>query len=130
MDDSDEGFPTDQEERKENKKAPPRSSTVYIAPTVVQKDVGLEDFQIIKKIGQGAFSKVFLVKKKETGEALAMKVIRKDTLLEEDSLVNTLLEKDILLNAEHPFLMSMNHVFQTEQKVFFVMRFARGGELF
>ena len=70
------------------------------------------------------------MKRKESGEALAMKVIRKDTLVEEDALVNTLLEKDILLNADHPFLMSMKHVFQTEQKVFFVMRFARGGELF
>ena len=46
---------------------------------------------------------MFLVKKKETGEALAMKVIRKDILIEKDSLVQTLLEKDILLNAEHPF---------------------------
>ena len=51
------------------------------------------------------------MKKKETGEALAMKVLRKDTLLEKNALINTLLEKDILLNAEHPFLMAMKHVF-------------------
>ena len=54
---------------------------------------------------------MFLVKKRDTGEALAMKVLRKDTVLEKDALINTLLEKDILLNAEHPFLMAMNHVF-------------------
>jgi len=32
--------------------------------------------------------------------------------------------------ADHPFLVGMNYVFQTESKIFFVMRFVRGGELF
>ena len=40
------------------------------------------------------------------------------------------MEKDILLQADHPFLVGMSYVFQTEQKIFFVMRFVRGGELF
>jgi serum/glucocorticoid-regulated kinase 2 len=43
---------------------------------------------------------------------------------------STRLEKDILLQADHPFLVGMSYVFQTEQKIFFVMRFVRGGELF
>jgi len=34
------------------------------------------------------------------------------------------------LKADHPFLVGMNYVFQSEQKIFFVMKFVRGGELF
>ena len=40
------------------------------------------------------------------------------------------MEKEILLRADHPFLVGMDYVFQTDQKIFFVMRFIRGGELF
>jgi len=40
-----------------------------------------------------------------------MKVIRKDTMLSQDMIQSTLLEKEILLEGKHPFLVSMNHVF-------------------
>jgi serum/glucocorticoid-regulated kinase 2 len=41
-----------------------------------------------------------------------------------------MLEKDILMKADHPFLVGMEYVFQTDAKIFFVMKFVRGGELF
>jgi len=41
-----------------------------------------------------------------------------------------MLEKDILQKADHPFLVGMEFVFQTDLKIFFVMKFVRGGELF
>jgi len=41
-----------------------------------------------------------------------------------------MLEKEILLKADHPFLVGMEYVFQTDSKIFFVMKFVRGGELF
>jgi serum/glucocorticoid-regulated kinase 2 len=59
-----------------------------------------------------------------------MKSLRKDVILEHDQLDSTLLEKEILLKANHPFLVGMEYVFQTDQKIFFVMKFIRGGELF
>ena len=46
-----------------------------------------------------------------------------------DQLESTLLEKEILLKAQHPFLVGMEYVFQTEFQIFFVMKFIRGGEL-
>ena len=87
------------------------SNTIYVGPREAVKEVSLQDFQVIKKIGEGAFAKVFLVKMIETESFFAMKVVRKDMLIEKDMLVETLLEKDILLDVDHPFLMSMNHVF-------------------
>jgi serum/glucocorticoid-regulated kinase 2 len=59
-----------------------------------------------------------------------MKSLRKDVILDYDQVASTKLEKDILLQADHPFLVGMSYVFMTEQKIFFVMRFVRGGELF
>jgi len=59
-----------------------------------------------------------------------MKSLRKDVIIEYDQVESTKLEKDILLKADHPFLVGMSYVFQTDQKIFFVMRFVRGGELF
>ena len=41
-----------------------------------------------------------------------------------------MLEKEILQKADHPFLVGMDYVFQTDLKIFFVMKFVRGGELF
>ena len=90
----------------------------------------LQDFQIKRVIGRGSFGKVFLVVKKTSKEVFAMKSLRKDVILDSDQVEATKLEKDILLEADHPFLVGMNYVFQTEQKIFFVMRFVRGGELF
>ena len=90
----------------------------------------LSDFEIKKVIGRGSFGKVFLVQKRGTNEVYAMKSLRKDVIIEFDQVESTKLEKDILLQADHPFLVGMSYVFQTDQKVFFVMRFVRGGELF
>ena len=59
-----------------------------------------------------------------------MKSLNKATLLEYDQVDSTKLEKEILMKADHPFLVGMNYVFMTETKIFFVMKFVRGGELF
>lgn len=77
-------------------------------------DVSLADFQIKKVIGRGSFGKVFLVQKKNTGQVFAMKSLRKDVIIEYDQVESTKLEKDILLQADHPFLVGMSYVFQTD----------------
>ena len=70
------------------------------------------------------------MQKTDTDEVFAMKTMRKDVIIEYKTLESTLLEKDILLGANHPFMVSLSYVFQTTYKIYFVMRFVRGGELF
>jgi len=94
------------------------------------KPAELKDFEIKFMIGQGSFGKVFLVQHKVTLAVYAMKTLAKSVILEYDQVEATLLEKEILEKCKHPFLVGMEYVFQTEQKLFFVMRFVRGGELF
>ena len=82
-------------------------------------------------IGRGGFGKVLLIESKTNkGEVYAMKAMDKQQLLNEDQIEMVRREKQILLEANHPFLVSMKYVFQTENKILFVMPFARGGELF
>ena len=90
----------------------------------------LEDFQIRKMIGKGTFGKVFLVEHASTHKLYAMKCIRKDIILENEQMENIQLEKDILRQIDHPFLVNMEYVFQNQFRIYFLMKFVKGGELF
>ena len=94
------------------------------------KEVKLEDFKILKVIGRGSFGKVCLVEYIPTKEIFAMKTLKKDLLIEEDQIESTILEKEILQNIDHPFLCGLIFCFQSEDRIFFVMPFLSGGELF
>lgn len=102
--------------------------TIYSAKK--GEEVCLEDFICKKILGKGSFGKVFLVEKKDDHKLYAMKSLRKDVILENDQVESTKLEKEILLKANHPFFVKMAYIFQTDQKIYFVMNFIRGGELF
>ena len=90
----------------------------------------LFDFEFRKLIGKGTFGKVFMVQNKFNKELYAMKCIRKDVILENEQMENIQLEKDILYQISHPFLVNMEFVFQNEFRIYFLMKFVKGGELF
>lgn len=94
------------------------------------KQVVLDDFTLLKVLGRGAFGKVMLVEKKDTGEWFAMKSIRKEDIIQKDQLEHTRTEKMILEHVNHPYLVNLMYAFQTPSKLFFVMQFCKGGELF
>lgn len=74
--------------------------------------VGLEDFEVMKVVGQGAFGKVFQVRKKGTSEVYAMKVMRKDKIMEKNHAEYMKAERDILTKIEHPFVVQLRYSFQ------------------
>ena len=94
------------------------------------KNVGVDDFKLIKVIGRGSYGKVCLVQFKQTNDLYAMKSLKKNVLLDDDQVESTLLEKNILQSLNHPFLVGMVFCFQTEERVYFVLPFVQGGELF
>lgn len=106
-----------------------RNNTLYSRHKEI-KQVCLEDFKVLKVIGRGSYGKVMLVEYIHTHECYAMKSLKKDVLLDEDQVESTLLEKKILEKVDHPFLVGMVFCFQTEERIYFVMPFIRGGELF
>jgi len=92
--------------------------------------VKLEDFEIKMQLGKGTFGRVFLAELPSSKTLYAIKAIRKDVLIEYDQITSTLLEKDILFTADHPFLAGMEFLFQSEIRLYFVMPFINGGELY
>jgi len=94
------------------------------------KAVGLQDFDLLNVIGKGSFGKVIQVRKKDTGRIYAMKVLNKKNILENNELEHTRTEKNILQKLVHPFLINLNYCFQTPDKLYFVMDYINGGELF
>ncbi len=114
------------QDKKEEKK---RRNTLFSKHKTI-KTVELDDFQIIKVLGRGSFGKVCLVQYKPTKEYYAMKSLKKDVLLDQDQVESTILEKKILQTLDHPFLVGMVFCFQTEERIYFIMPFIRGGELF
>lgn len=89
-------------------------------------------FELLRVLGQGSFGKVFLVRKvvgKDSGTLYAMKVLRKATLKVRDR-VRTKMERNILVDVEHPFIVRLHYAFQTEGKLYLILDFLRGGDLF
>jgi len=95
-----------------------------------EKKVSVEDFDLLNLIGKGSFGKVMQVKKKDTGKIYAMKVLDKKHILAHNEVEHTLAEKNILQQIHHPFLVNLNFSFQTEDKLYFILDYVNGGELF
>ncbi|KAF7825405.1 serine/threonine-protein kinase AtPK2/AtPK19-like [Senna tora] len=92
--------------------------------------VSKEDFDILKVVGQGAFAKVYQVRKKGTSEIYAMKVMRKDKIMEKNHAEYMKAERDILTKIEHPFVVQLRYSFQTKYRLYLVLDFVNGGHLF
>ena len=98
-----------------------------------KSNVCVEDFELLKVIGRGSFGKVMQVRKKagkDAGSIFAMKILRKEAIIERNQVEHTKAEREILEEIDHPFLMKMHYAFQTAPKLYFVMTMITGGELF
>lgn len=95
-----------------------------------QERVGLDNFDLIRVLGRGTYGKVQLVRCKIDGQLYAMKTMSKRLLEETDQINQTLTERNVLLKTRHAFLVSAHYTFQTPQKIFMVLDYVPGGELF
>jgi serine/threonine protein kinase len=92
--------------------------------------VSLDDFKIEKVLGKGSFGKVFLVTKKDTDQVYAMKSLRKDMIERRNQRMHTTTERAVLGEVQNPFIVQLRFAFQTPEKLYMVMDFINGGELF
>ncbi|KNC84042.1 AGC/AKT protein kinase [Sphaeroforma arctica JP610] len=91
----------------------------------------VDDFDLLMVIGKGSFGKVLQVKKKDTNRIYAMKILKKGHLIERDELEHTKSERAILAkNNNCPFLVGLKFSFQTPEKLYLVLDYINGGELF
>ncbi|KAJ4828414.1 hypothetical protein Tsubulata_022866 [Turnera subulata] len=90
----------------------------------------IEDFEIIKPISRGAYGRVFLAKKRTTGDFFAIKVLRKSDMIRKNAVENILAERDILISARNPFVVRLFYSFTCRENLYLVMEYLNGGDLY
>ncbi|KAA1466142.1 Pkinase-domain-containing protein [Dentipellis sp. KUC8613] len=93
-------------------------------------EVGPSSFQKIKLLGRGDVGKVFLVREKKSSKLYAMKVLSKKEMIQRRKIKRALTEQEILASANHPFIVTLHHSFQSEEYLYFCMEYCMGGEFF
>ncbi|KAJ2300836.1 Serine/threonine kinase [Coemansia sp. RSA 2706] len=96
------------------------------------RKVGADDFKFVKVLGKGNFGKVMLSEEKSSGKLYAIKVLKKEFIVENDEFESTRSEKRVLMIANkerHPFLIGLHSCFQSSNHIYFVMEYISGGDL-
>ncbi|KAI9204351.1 serine/threonine-protein kinase SCH9 [Polychytrium aggregatum] len=92
------------------------------------------DFEFMKVLGKGAYGKVLQVRKRDTCRVYAMKIINKRDIAQKDDMykeiVHTISERNVLIKAQSPFLVGLKFAFQSPEKLYLVLDYMNGGELF
>eukprot|EP00475_Leptophrys_vorax_P004150 TRINITY_DN1247_c0_g1_i1.p1 TRINITY_DN1247_c0_g1~~TRINITY_DN1247_c0_g1_i1.p1 ORF type:complete len:412 (-),score=98.89 TRINITY_DN1247_c0_g1_i1:475-1710(-) len=91
--------------------------------------VSLKDFSVLKLLGKGAFGEVYQVKKKDSGNVYAMKILSKQFIADNQKIEHTMVERTILAVFDNPFIMTLRFAFQTKTKLYLVMDYYHGGML-
>ncbi|WZZ37225.1 hypothetical protein YC2023_020626 [Brassica napus] len=90
----------------------------------------IEDFEIIKPISRGAFGRVFLARKRATGDLFAIKVLKKADMIRKNAVESILAERNILISIRNPFVVRFFYSFTCRENLYLVMEYLNGGDLF
>lgn len=104
----------------------------YSSNSIKTRDVEVSpsSFEKIKLLGKGDVGKVYLVREKKSDKLFAMKVLSKKEMIKRNKIKRALAEQEILATANHPFIVTLFHSFQSQDYLFFVLDYCMGGEFF
>ncbi|XP_077143737.1 serine/threonine-protein kinase MARK2 isoform X2 [Ranitomeya variabilis] len=98
-------------------------------PTSADEQPHIGNYRLLKTIGKGNFAKVKLARHVLTGKEVAVKIIDK-TQLNSSSLQKLFREVRIMKVLNHPNIVKLFEVIETEKTLYLVMEYASGGEVF
>lgn len=76
-----------------------------------RKQISTGDFELLKVIGRGGFSRVVLGRKKDTGRLYAIKIMKKSQIIREKKIKPILSERAVLEKLDHPFIVKLHWAF-------------------
>lgn len=103
--------------------------TIEFKP-ITKTHLSIEDFDLLKVIGKGSFGKVMQVIKRDTKQIYALKTLRKQHIVSRMEVTHTLAERTVLARITNPFIVPLKFSFQSPEKLYLVLSFINGGELF
>ncbi|XP_027091413.2 probable serine/threonine protein kinase IRE4 isoform X1 [Coffea arabica] len=108
-----------------------QSSTISTPSHPLHKErTSIDDFEIIKPISRGAFGKVYLARKRTTGDLFAIKVLKKMDMLRKNDIDRILAERNILITVRNPFVVRFFYSFTSTDHLYLVMEYLNGGDLY
>ncbi|CAN1150092.1 CBL-interacting serine/threonine-protein kinase 12 [Linum perenne] len=87
-------------------------------------------YEVGKLLGHGTFAKVYHARNVKTNESVAIKVIDKEKIMKGGLIAHIKREISNLRRVRHPNIVHLFEVMATKAKIYFVMEYVRGGELF
>lgn len=113
------------------------SETIQLSEEMVNPGkikLGPQDFELKKVLGKGGYGKVFQVRKtsgRDANSFFAMKVLKKASIVtNQKDTAHTRAERNILEAVKHPFIVELVYAFQTGGKLYLILEYLSGGELF
>ncbi|KAH9602104.1 hypothetical protein KSS87_021638 [Heliosperma pusillum] len=87
-------------------------------------------YEVGRTIGEGTFAKVKFAVNSETGDSVAVKVLAKTTILKHRMVDQIKREISIMKIVRHPYIVRLHEVLASRSKIYIVLEFVPGGELF
>lgn len=122
--------PLSMNDNEESKVLPGKIQVTIDFKPIIKKSLSIEEFDLLKVIGKGSFGKVMQVIKKDTKQIYALKTIRKQHIISRMEVIHTLAERTVLAKINNPFIVPLKFSFQSKDKLYLVLSFINGGELF
>jgi serine/threonine protein kinase len=88
-----------------------------------------KDFMLLSVLGRGGFGEVYLARKCDTAEILALKKMPKQNFLQHNDLTKLKREKDVMVQNTSPWLIDLKYSFQSETHIYLAMEFIPGGDM-
>ena len=126
-----EDFSQEQLNSNDNVKKSHRNSVIHYEPNLLVSQIKTDpflDYNLIKNLGKGAFGRVDLVEHKITGMVRAMKIIKKDNVLKNDSIVFN--ELEILKKIDHQNVVKIYEFYVDNDNFYLIQEYCPGGDLY
>jgi len=88
-----------------------------------------DDFEPLSQLGKGSFGEVFLVCRKTDDALFAMKVLRKDKIMNQNLVKYAMTERNVLSVMRHPFIVALRAAFQTSELLYLLLDYCPGGDM-